>query len=63
MPDRKHNIEAMRQDYYARIAKHDMAPLWTVMSTLIPDEPVTRCTAGDLALSTTSNRWSWSRAA
>ncbi|MGO9697726.1 MAG: gentisate 1,2-dioxygenase [Xanthobacteraceae bacterium] len=42
-PDRKHNIEAMRQDYYARIAKHDMTPLWTVMSSLIPDEPVTRC--------------------
>jgi gentisate 1,2-dioxygenase len=42
-PDRKHNIEAMRKDYYERIAKHDMAPLWTVMSTLIPDEPVTRC--------------------
>ena len=31
------------RSYYARIAKHDMAPLWTVMSTLIPDEPVTRC--------------------
>ena len=43
MPDRKHNIEAMRQEYYARIAKHDMAPLWTVMGTLIPDQPVTRC--------------------
>ena len=42
-PDRKHNIEAMRQDYYDRIAKHDMTPLWTVMSSLIPDEPVTRC--------------------
>jgi gentisate 1,2-dioxygenase len=42
-PDRKHNIEAMRRDYYERIAKRDMAPLWTVMSTLIPDEPVTRC--------------------
>jgi gentisate 1,2-dioxygenase len=41
-PDRKHNIEAMRQDYYERIAKRDIAPLWTVMSTLVPDEPVTR---------------------
>jgi hypothetical protein len=28
-PDRKHNIEAMRRDYYERIAKRDMAPLWT----------------------------------
>ena len=42
-PDRKHNIEAMRQDYYARIAKHGMTPLWKVMSTLFRDEPVSRC--------------------
>jgi gentisate 1,2-dioxygenase len=42
-PDRKHNFEAMRQDYYARIAKHGMTPLWTVMSSLIPDEPASRC--------------------
>jgi gentisate 1,2-dioxygenase len=43
-PDRKHNIEAMREAYYARLAKHSMAPLWTVMGDLVPDEPVTRCT-------------------
>ena len=42
-PDRKHNIEAMRQDYYARIAARGMKPLWTVMSSLIPDEPASRC--------------------
>jgi len=42
-PDRKHNIEAMREAFYARIAEHSMAPLWKVMSTLVPDEPVTRC--------------------
>ncbi len=42
-PDPKHNIEAMREAYYARIAKHDMTPLWTVMSSIISDEPVTRC--------------------
>ena len=42
-PDRKHNIEAMRDAFYARIAEHSMAPLWKVMSTLVPDEPVTRC--------------------
>ena len=42
-PDRKHNIEAMRQDYYDRISRHGMAPLWTVMGSLIPDEPVSRC--------------------
>ena len=42
-PDRKHNIEAMRQDYYARIAERGMKPLWTVMSTLFRDEPLSRC--------------------
>src|SRR5579863_9807970 len=42
-PDRTHNIEAMRQDYYARIDRHGMKPLWTVMSSLIHDEPQSRC--------------------
>jgi gentisate 1,2-dioxygenase len=42
-PGPKHNIEAMRQAFYHRIAKHDMAPLWKVMNSLITDEPVTRC--------------------
>jgi gentisate 1,2-dioxygenase len=42
-PGPKHNIEAMRQDYYARIAKHDMTPLWKVMGTMFRDEPVSRC--------------------
>jgi gentisate 1,2-dioxygenase len=42
-PDRKHNIEAMRRDYYERIAKLGMTPLWTVLDSLISDEPVTRC--------------------
>jgi gentisate 1,2-dioxygenase len=42
-PGPKHNIEAMRQAYYQRIAKHHMTPLWKVMSSLITDAPVTRC--------------------
>ena len=42
-PDRKHNIEAMRQDYYGRISRHGMTPLWKVMGTLFRDEPVSRC--------------------
>jgi gentisate 1,2-dioxygenase len=42
-PDRKHNIAAMREAYYQRIAKHDMTPLWKVMSSIITDEPATRC--------------------
>src|ERR1700683_4050925 len=42
-PDQTHNIEAMRQDYYSRIDRHGMKPLWTVMSSLIHDEPQSRC--------------------
>jgi gentisate 1,2-dioxygenase len=43
VPDRKHNIEAMRQDYYGRVSRHGMTPLWKVMGTLFRDEPVSRC--------------------
>ena len=42
-PDPKHNIEAMREAYYQRIAKHDMTPLWKVMKNVVTKEPVTRC--------------------
>src|ERR1700761_8552543 len=38
----KHNIEAMREAFYARIAKKDMAPLWKVMKNVVTKEPVTR---------------------
>jgi gentisate 1,2-dioxygenase len=42
-PGSKHNIEAMRQDYYRRIAERGMTPLWTVMSSLIAQAPASRC--------------------
>src|SRR6266446_652683 len=41
-PGPKHNIEAMRQAYYERIAKHDMTPLWKVMKNVVTKEPLTR---------------------
>ena len=41
-PGPKHNIEAMREEYYQRIAKHDMTPLWKVMGSVVTKEPVTR---------------------
>jgi gentisate 1,2-dioxygenase len=41
-PSSKHNIEAMREAFYARIAKKDMAPLWKVMKSVVTNEPVTR---------------------
>jgi len=42
-PSPTHNIEAMREAYYQRIAKHDMTPLWKVMKNVVTKEPVTRC--------------------
>ena len=42
-PGPKHNIEAMREEYYQRISKHDMTPLWKVMDSVVTKEPVTRC--------------------
>src|SRR5256885_10022542 len=42
-PGPKHNIEAIREEYYERIAKHDMTPLWKVMSSVVTKEPVTHC--------------------
>jgi gentisate 1,2-dioxygenase len=43
VPGPKHNIEAMREDFYKRIAQHSMTPLWKVMSSIVTKEPVTRC--------------------
>ncbi len=42
-PSPKHNIEAMREAFYERIAKKDMAPLWKVMKSVVTKEPVSRC--------------------
>ena len=42
-PDPKHNLASMREAYYERIARHAMVPLWKVMSSIITDEPATRC--------------------
>jgi gentisate 1,2-dioxygenase len=41
-PGPKHNIDAMRNEFYERISKKDMAPLWKVMSSVVTTEPVTR---------------------
>src|ERR1700732_619308 len=42
-PRPKHNIEAIREEYYQRIAKHHMSPLWKVMKSVVTKEPVARC--------------------
>jgi gentisate 1,2-dioxygenase len=43
VPGPKHNIEAMREEYYQRIAEHSMTPLWKVMDSVVTREPVTHC--------------------
>src|ERR1700704_2120298 len=42
-PSPKHNVDAVREAYYERIFKFDMAPLWKVMKSVVTNEPVTRC--------------------
>jgi gentisate 1,2-dioxygenase len=32
-----------RREFYDRIARHDMAPLWEVLSALVPPTPITPC--------------------
>src|SRR3989475_2965051 len=42
-PGPKHNVDAIREAYYERISKFDMAPLWKVMKNVVTKEPLTRC--------------------
>ena len=42
-PDAKHNLKAVRQAYYDRIAKYDLAPLWEVLKDVVTPEPRSRC--------------------
>src|SRR5262245_47888152 len=32
-----------RREFYDRIGRHDLAPLWEVLGTLVPKAPVTPC--------------------
>jgi gentisate 1,2-dioxygenase len=41
--DPKHNMQAAREAYYARISAYDMAPLWEKLRDLVVTEPKTRC--------------------
>ncbi len=45
MPDDKitprHNIDPVRQDFYARIGERSLAPLWEVLPQLVTEEPNT----------------------
>jgi gentisate 1,2-dioxygenase len=42
-PGPKHNIKAARQAYYDKISRHDLTPLWEVLSSLVTKEPHSRC--------------------
>ena len=41
--DAKHNLKAVREAYYDKISKHDMAPLWEVLRNVVTSEPKTKC--------------------
>src|SRR5262249_4436278 len=39
----KHKLKAVREAYYDKISKHDMAPLWEVLKNVVTSEPKTKC--------------------
>ena len=41
--DAKHNLKAVREAYYDKIAKYDMAPLWEVLKNVVTKEPKSKC--------------------
>jgi gentisate 1,2-dioxygenase len=41
--DAKHNLKAVREAYYDKIAKYDMAPLWEVLKNVVIKEPKSKC--------------------
>jgi len=41
--DAKHNLKAVREAYYDKISKHDMAPLWEVLKNVVTSEPKSKC--------------------
>jgi gentisate 1,2-dioxygenase len=41
--DAKHNLKAVREAYYDKIAKYDMAPLWEVLKNEVTKEPKSKC--------------------
>jgi gentisate 1,2-dioxygenase len=43
--DAKHNLKAVREAFYGKAAKYDMAPLWEVLKNVVTPEPRTRCKA------------------
>ena len=40
--DSKHNLKAVREAYYDKISKYDMAPLWEVLKNVVTKEPKTK---------------------
>ena len=42
-PAPTHNLDPVREAYYEKIGRHDMAPLWEVLKKIVTPEPRTRC--------------------
>jgi gentisate 1,2-dioxygenase len=42
-PGPKDNLNAVRQAYYDKISKYDLAPLWEVLKNIVTKEPVSKC--------------------
>src|SRR3569833_2448141 len=40
--DPKHNLKAVREAYYDKISKYDMATLWEVLKNVVTKEPKTK---------------------
>jgi len=40
-----HNIDPLRQEFYRKIDKDNLAPLWEVLHTLVTAEPATKTAA------------------
>lgn len=45
MPDTLQDTKAKREEFYARIGKQDLAPLWEVLRGLLPSEPKSKAVA------------------
>src|SRR5688572_19008 len=43
--DPKHNVQTVRQNFYDKISKQDMAPLWEVLRNVVTKEPKSKASA------------------
>ena len=46
--DPKHNVQTVRQNFYDKISKQDMTPLWEVLRNVVTKEPKSKASAEGL---------------